>query len=349
MSDIDLIDVPEFKSMQDFASWVGNLSDMYIQSWRAKDWVFMFKKLSSFVERSPEIASKIPQYLSSIGQTKAIEELSSFYLSRCKSEIFRKEPIGIYAMAKLYVNYRMEPKHLKQLYRLAKEAGEKATGVKDIPSPQLASLDKPSLKRIACELDKIVYEQTWYSSHLENREMLRAKIDIADNLIDCGTATVGVSVPHVVIRVLKGSNARLSTIFHELAHAHLQTPKYFSKNDILRRHKPVISIDTDLCQLMTYNNKFYLNFDNLVTANDICRQEVKAANFGKYRTAVTTIFKQNSKIKSAYCYEGQPSEYFAYLYGYLAEISYARMKEKNEEKSMNLSIEFKEFYTNHCK
>ena len=346
MSDIDLINVPEFESMQDFADWVGNLTDKQIQSWRAKDWVFMFKKLSSFVERSPEIASKIPQYLSSIGQTKAIEELSSDYLSRCKSEIFRKEPIGIYAMAKLYMNYRMEPRHIKQLYKLAKEAGEKAIAIKDIPSAQLGSLDKSSLKCIACELDKIVYEQTWYSSHLENREMLRAKIDIVDNLIDCGTATAGVSVPHVVIRVLKGSDACLSTIFHELAHAHLQTPKYRSKIGILRRHKPVTSIDTDLCQLMTYNNRFYLNFDNLVTANNICRQEINAGKFGKYRAAVTAVFKQKSRIKSACCYEGQPSEYFAHLYGYTAAISYARMKEENEEKSMAL---FEEFCTNHCR
>ena len=44
-----VIEVPDFKTAQDFSLWVESLDDKFIQSWKTKDWLAMYEKLTAFV------------------------------------------------------------------------------------------------------------------------------------------------------------------------------------------------------------------------------------------------------------------------------------------------------------
>jgi len=329
------LEVPEFKSMEDVARWGGSLADEQIQSWKTEDWNAMFKKLKEFVIKSSEIEQRVPEYLSSKGLNHVVEALTELV----KIQVFNQSPEGMFLRMKLYANYRMEPEQIEQINQLATEAGKKAA---ELGIQIDTSMDEGKLKQAISEIEKIVYEQTFYPDYLEkmrkDRYAMRAKILIEDSMSDDrlrGQLSSGVIIPEVTFAK---ADIKLEIVFHEFAHAHLQKPKYYSKNSVLRKHKPVIGVDTGLCQLMLYGHWFYLNVSNMNELTRLYNQEIRSGKSGSIVQTGKKIFQNGCKFSKYVIYNGNPEEAFAFLYGKVAAQSYCQTMQNISEKSLLLSV-----------
>ena len=348
-----LIEIPDFRIFLDFVNWTKTLSEEEIQSWRAKDWNKMYEKLFAFINKSPEIEATLKEglkngkyYIRNDGQEITISDLSVKQQSDVKRRIFLQEPEALMSLAKLYKNYRMEPEQIKKIYELAQKAGEKSATTGEISTAR-TSTDSScySLLNTAETIEKIVYEQSSYPKMREKlgliKNGLRANIEVKDNMDANGGTSNIEEKPIIEIRKKKKfADVPLHTIFHESAHAHLQIFKY-ELIEKLAQIKPIEEFSDDFVQLLTYNNMLYIN--------DKVSETIK---FAQELSLVINTIESSEKLlktptetrtgKNDYFeyYRKQPLEYFARLYGDVAERSFRRHSSQYSERGILLALKY---------
>ena len=314
------IKVPTFKTAQDFRSWVNLQNKDDIKKWTSKDWNKVYEQLFHYIEYSPEMyklfLQKFDEYKRSdrIKENTEIKMLSDeedFYL---RAEVFLDNIENKKSLGFLYSNYRPEENQIKIIMKNAKLAGKKVAhaGVvdlakivyssnvyaenDDIYQKKLRDISKKEIQKTAQLINNVVYNQTSFRKNLKKRKIHPQKLsanfelfEAEDNDTQNGNTAYTNTLPLVKINSM-GSEKTIETLFHEFAHAHLQRIKSFQnkKLNFLKNIRPLHKLDDEYYQLLENNNKLYIN----------------------YRQTENIDYK---------AYKNQPIEWFAFLYGMVAD------------------------------
>jgi len=343
MKNGETIKVPDFRTIQDFREWVKGLDEKEIQSWRAKDWNKMYEKLSQSIDNSIEIEERIPAFLRSgkyFTQTDLRpEDLSEEKLALAKKKLFMRGVENIFVMAKLYMNYRMEPEQLKKIYELAQKAGKIASEHRSYGN--VFGWDE-DIKTKMKSIDSIVLEQSSYPKVFKQRGILEYPLHSYINLMEKDGSTVGYTsnskgTPQInIARIDKYGDMRWGTMFHEAAHAHLQSKKSEFGEEIAKV-KPVETFDDDFAQLLNNNNDFYFDSDMYIKV--VKKYKIGTILYCMGKTSGKLAKKMLSTIAP---YRRQPVEYFAHFYGYIAERSFRRVSGQYTERHLEETIKHME-------
>ena len=314
----DNIKVPIFKTSQDFRIWVNSLNDEYIKKWTSSDWNKMYQRLFYYIEYSPEMyklfLKKFDEYkrnnnIKENTEIKMLSDEENFYL---RAEAFLDNLENKKSLGYLYSNYRPETSQTKIIIKNARLAGKFAAkkGVIDLAKityssniyaennkiyqEKIKNISKNEIEKTAKIINELVYNQTSFRKNLRKRkinpkELLASIVFFKAEESKRGNAAYTNTLPLVKINSM-GNEKTIETIFHEFAHAHLQRIKSFKnpKLKFLKTIKPLYKLDDEYYQLIENNNKLYIN----------------------YRQTEDIDYKS---------YKNQPIEWFAFLYGMVAE------------------------------
>lgn len=314
------IKVPIFKTAQDFRVWVSSLNEEDIKKWTSKDWNNMYQRLFHYIEYSPEMyklfLQKFDEYKRSdrIKENTEIKMLSdeeNFYL---RAEVFLDNIENKKSLGYLYSNYRPEAYQTKIIIKNARLAGKNVakTGVVDLAKmvyssniyaenneayqEKIKNISKKEIQNTAKIINEVVYNQTSFRKNLKKRKINPRELQANFSFFEAkdedskkGNTAYTNTLPLVQINSI-GNEKTLETLFHEFAHAHLQRIKSFQnkKLNFLKKIKPLYKLDDEYYQLIENNNKLYIN----------------------YRQTENIDYK---------AYKNQPIEWFAFLYGMVAD------------------------------
>lgn len=252
----NIVEIPEFKTQEDFPTWVKSLSDKQIQSFKTKDWLHIYENLDKLTTEM----QIVPYH-------------------------FTKE--NALDFAKLYRNYRFEPQQSEYIRKIAREAGEELAKSENISPAALAiAISKDELyddraSHIASatrSINRIVAKNTAYTP--EQRP--DTEVFINNNINSGGDAG---SISYKVSRIrMNSSLLRDGVIYaaaHESAHINLQTQSPMHKqlfNEGIIAHP---EMGEDFQKLMKKNGEYYLHPDDIkMAANHI---HLTRTEFNGYR------------------------------------------------------------------
>ncbi|MBP3687517.1 MAG: hypothetical protein J6J35_04030, partial [Alphaproteobacteria bacterium] len=298
MSDLN---IPEFKSSDDFSKWVQSLDEKEIQKWTTDDWLKMYEKVDAYVV-SDDYVDKIKKKLLedmggkttlSIGSTtwKFDEELEK----RLANSAYRFANVEAReAFAKLYENYRFEPEQLAYIQECGKRDGEKlarrGVDAADLAIESSLTNNTDFIKNMD-EMGDIVKEGTSYANRTDishttyaigSGSGYGAKVTFREP----GTATVEFA------RDFGYENDRgIRTGFHEFAHAYAQGGGQLQRELATEGTLAHPELGRNFQKLMEKNKDYYL----------LCRGKMDSVYNGYHR---------------------QPTEKYSEIYGITAERSF---------------------------
>ena len=320
--------VPNFKTINEFVKWTDDLSDQEIRSWQAKDWNVMYKKLFLFIDFSPEVSDKVLSLINdgtiTLNEGETLQNISHERLSAYKRKAFLKDLTCAVSLGKLYRNYCPEPEQSKIINKLARCAGSRAASFKEVDSlkiyfEEVMGMYRGGLSEAMERVAEVVYDQTQFSKRERlNFEMMKFSNE-EDSALGASCYDNGGEVPILILNHKKiAEKASLQTLFHESAHAFLQTIRTIKGKKI----KPVYKLSDEFYELMKNNDKLYLSSDinpwvTILEQNkdEMLRSGLVDEYFSLYKLA------QKNDYKS---YQRQPVEWFAFLYGRVAERSFRK-------------------------
>ena len=125
MSDLQ---VPDFKDIQEFESWVNKLEDKEIQSWTTKDWLKMYEKIDAYVLGSPDFdkiyRESVPKLIEDKVLTGTVEDFMNNPAIGKKLVFVKSSAKTRNLLGDLYANFRFEPEQFETIRKLGQKAGE---------------------------------------------------------------------------------------------------------------------------------------------------------------------------------------------------------------------------------
>lgn len=160
------IEVPDFKSIDDFVKWSDGLSEKAIQSWKTDDWLKMYEKIDAYIESDDfyKFYKKYEKHLFDKGKLKTYNPTGAIDIAigkRLFTHVCREE------MGKIYRNYRFESEQSKYIREIAKQDGEKlATMQFDAAALAISDSDEAIINKLQT-IGNITREGTHYGATLE--------------------------------------------------------------------------------------------------------------------------------------------------------------------------------------
>lgn len=312
MSDLQ---VPDFKDIQEFESWVNKLEDKEIQSWSTKDWLKMYEKLDKMPRRH------------------------SLYESELLND----------ALIKLNRNYHLEEADFKKMQEVGKKIGHNLAQQKmdfDLAAVNVKNdYLKDARKQYAKAADKVVHETSQYAkatdTPLHDYQTAGSKIDIfneSENPLLQGSESYfddyssRIRISDSVLEDTYGG-----TPIHESVHAQLQTLRAGQQKALAELGvKPEEGFSDDFYKLLQYNDKYYITGEDTELSSiygDLSRKlkngEITENEFKRLRNK--TAFKGYAK---------QPLEMQAQVIGLTAEHYYRQETGQFSERAARTFINF---------
>ena len=341
-----VIEVPDFKTAQDFSLWVESLDDKFIQSWKTKDWLAMYEKLTAFVDNDKAVEKDYRQYVKDLERMEQPEKLLMKKLRKWLNTPLKQlgkpdkiNPIvlryhfvnqedNIAAFVKLYNNYRFEPQQFEAIRELAKESGRKISEEQYIDLSRISGVmgrsvgHRESMLNAANKVDEIVRE------HTDLPDEKSAKIVISkQKKRGSGDASNYDGNPRIRLGAA-WMDAMLGVMFHESAHAHLQNSSIYQQKMLKEGQLPLKKysqeLDRDFYELMRYNTSFYLSWDK----GDVYVQSLLAD-----KVNMTAKEVADKKTEAFNGYKKQPNERFSNVFGIEAEREFRREHNQYSERN----------------
>ncbi|MBP5353357.1 MAG: hypothetical protein J6Y91_06330, partial [Alphaproteobacteria bacterium] len=309
--------VPNFHRDADFQDWVASLSEKEIQTWRTKDWNAMFEKLEHYVDNNRMLRLKC-RFHNFFNNSKRYMPVAVF---------MSRDSRNVAALTKLYKNFRLEPAQFDIIRRTARQAGQFLAMKSDVHLEKIALMSHirshAEYEKVAQLASDIVLQQSEYAP--QYKERMAVKSEFAEKQKFGGVAHLRDSrYPLEIIQPTIyygfGGDSFAELMFHESAHAYLQTGTAMQEKLADRGIYPLAEMDRDFYRLMRYNYTFYLPSEGVVKS---LRNYFKRDNgLQKYDDAA--MFMKG--------YQRQPVEKYSYIYGMEAERAYRRDKKQLSER-----------------
>lgn len=341
----DIVNVPDFDSLDSFSVWVKNLEAEEIQSWKTKDWLAMYDKIEKYTSSS-EFANvcktEIPKMVEK-GQLKGYGEsltgiANSWIASIPNSKNYLFTEMCGDSFEKLYRNFRFEPEQLKYIKKIAKEAGEKLAnqGVDAaqlvIPTTEEGNFSKESLiSNTTRKINNIAQNSTAYPED----SRVNTYIEINTNLTNASGDAGPISANTSKIRMNPNNlyDAAIAIGAHESAHINFQSQSPLQQNllreDILAH--PELGKDFQL--LMEKNCLFYLQPDNI------------RRRYSQNQSVVGLFSPEELKkiwLKQFDGYKNEPMEKFSNIYGDEVERAFRHASGQGSERTAIKVVNFLE-------
>ena len=341
------LSVPDFKTSEDFVGWVNGLEDKEIQSWKTKDWLAMYEKLTSLIDNDEKLKSECIQHIKNlekeiplekrlIGELRKTfntplnkigkENIIIDFSQRCR--YFAEKADNIPAFIKLYNNYRFEPQQLKAIKELAKDNGKKISEEQDIDLSKISGIMSDSVThrddmlKTANAVDKIVKDNI----DLPHEKSSQIHISISQGRGNA--AKTNIASTSVIYLGLARSDSMMDVMFHESAHAHLQNSSMYQQVMLARNKLPMEKyadeLNKDFYKLMSFSDSFYLS------------PHVKDtyANLLIHQNNALTSEELGNKLKELRKgYKKQPNERYSIIFGIEAEREFRRQNKQNSERT----------------
>lgn len=350
-----VIEVPDFKTAQDFLLWVESLDDKFIQSWKTKDWLAMYEKLTTLVDNDKSVEEDYRQYVKDLERMEQPEKLLMKKLRKWLNTPLKQlgkpdkiNPIvlryhfvnqedNIAAFVKLYNNYRFEPQQFEAIRELAKESGRKMSEEQYIDLAGISGamsdgfMHRENMLRAANKVDEIVKDNMDLPDEKSSRIIIskQKKMGSGDALNYDGKPRIRLGAAWM--------DAMLKVMFHESAHAHLQNSSTYQQKmleeGLLPLKKYSQELDRDFYELMRYNMSFYLSWDK----GDVYVQSLLADKVNM--TAKEVADKKKEAFNG---YKKQPNERFSNVFGIEAERVFRREHNQYSERNAALVRNFLE-------
>lgn len=347
------LSVPDFKTSKDFVDWVESLDNKEIQSWKTKDWLTMYEKLTSLIDNDEKLKSEYIQHIKNLEKEippeKRLMRGLRKILNTPLTQIISKKQIGkdfplidsvnlrryftqqennISAFIKLYNNYRFEPHQLKAIKELAKDNGKRISEEQDINLSEISGIMSDSVThgdnmlKVANKVDKIVKE------NIDLPHERSSKVVISRTMSRGSGVERDIKSTPTIILGLAHRDSMLEIMFHEAAHAHLQNSSIYQQVMLARNNLPIEKyaeeLNKDFYNLMNYNECFYLS----PTTKDTFATSLILKN-----NSITSE-ELNDKLKKLQNgYKKQPNERYSYIFGIEAEREFRRQNKQNSERS----------------
>ena len=314
------IEVPDFKSADDFKSWVKSLDEGTIKKWNIYDWEAVFKKVDDVRFNSWNIiedeAVKKSLKEKAVAMSKANgTHAPIFYLKKLSFDYSCQEEF-----AKLYQNSSLETEQKKAIEELMHRFYDVDPDV-NVSEAKLARFKSDRVSYMVDttgKIDDLVAGSTAYSP--EHRT--RTRIFVVDELGNfggmAGEHLYGSSNLHIRAGIV---DQGVETAAHESAHIHLQTGNSLQAELLQKNIMAHPELGKDFATLMRYNHEFYLSVDDCI---------------GLINLNEATL-KEGTPFINGYTRE--PMEKFSYIYGKEFERSFrsasGQMSERNAVNVVN--------------
>ncbi|MBO5039317.1 MAG: hypothetical protein J6C85_07700, partial [Alphaproteobacteria bacterium] len=315
------IEVPDFKSIDDFVKWSEGLSEKAIQSWKTDDWLKMYEKIDAYVESDDfyKFYKKAEKRLFDKGKLKTYDPTGAVDIAKRK-HLFTNvcsEYIG-----KIYRNYRFEPEQSKYIREIAKQDGEKLATIQfDAAALAISDSDEAIINK-GQTIGNITREGTHYGTTLETG-FIDTSFRIDRSSSGAGATPVGRGVGIVQLNPETFVDGNVSVAFHEYAHIYKQARNPLQKELAEKGILAHPELGKNFHKLMEKNGEYYISGKMIQSLIDDLRFK------GFPRNKCRVIFNN---------YHKQPSERYSNLYGAEAERSFRRVSgQLTERGAMDVS------------
>mgnify|MGYP000015362361 FL=1 len=279
--------IPQFKNQQDFRNFVENTPEIAIRQMRADDWIELYDNLNAMLKITPKeeqkrhlrraamfgimtavnpLPEKVQDY---IGKLSWVDRKLEYLTQDRQSEFAEK---NIKYFAKLYKNFRLEPKYSQRNRKLAQAAAEDflksyPQAAEDVIRISIDSNGRLK-ERFAARLIKCLYQQAYPDDKIAAALRPRVKVKALDE------HTAGdYSAMFHSIDLAPQRRAGLATVAHEAFHSgHGVSPL----QSLLKAAGRKYTFEDDkMSRLYALNSCYYISGDDLLESG-VEKQYLKA-------------------------------------------------------------------------
>lgn len=323
------IEVPDFKSIGEFQSWVAGLDPEAIQSWKTEDWLKMYEKVDAYVA-SDDFARVYKENAAELAGRGVFAQSSADDVFKMADNIaVRKKAFtewtGDY-FGIMYRNYHFEPETLAYITKIAQQDGQKLAAKSfDAAALAISDTDKDITDKLY-SIGKITEDGTHYGSTPETGKVYCGAL--VDRTINGGVA-IPIERGKGLVKVNPGviPDRNISLAFHEFAHIYKQGQNPLQKELADKGFLAHPELGRNFQKLMEKNHEYYLT------------PERAQAVMNEVDYSLFSASEWRSISRRAYNgYHKQPMERYSNMYGVMAERAFrAASGQTSEQNAMRVA------------